>query len=302
MKIVPTLVLCLLFLWIPVQSPATETIALDTGHECGFCHLDPAGGGELTASGIAYAAELRSAGAAPEISLASRLFRLGIGYLHILFAVLWFGTILYVHLVLKPSYAVKGLPRGEKLVGIISFWVVGLTGLALTFYRIDSWQTLVESRFGILLLIKVGLYLTMLISAVLVIKIIGPRLTLPKISDHRPGEPFTPATLQSFDGKNGRNCYFAYNGKVYDAGNSRLWPGGEHMKRHAAGTDLTHALALAPHDASVLERLPVVGEFRAAATGKTDQNTRAFFFVAYMNLVIVMLILFIIALWRWGWS
>ena len=73
------------------------------------------------------------------------------------------------------------------------------------------------------------------------------------------------------------------------------------MKRHAAGTDLTTSLPLAPHDVSVMERLPVVGDYQTGG-GDKDANAKAFFFVAYMNLIIVLLILFIIALWRWGWS
>jgi len=34
--------------------------------------------------------------------------------------VMWFGTILYVHLLLKPAYAARGLPRGVLLV--IAMW------------------------------------------------------------------------------------------------------------------------------------------------------------------------------------
>jgi hypothetical protein len=28
----------------------------------------------------------------------------------------WFGTILYVHILLKAAYAVKGLPKGELIL------------------------------------------------------------------------------------------------------------------------------------------------------------------------------------------
>lgn len=71
------------------------------------------------------------------------------------------------------------------------------------------------------------------------------------------------------------------------------------MKRHAAGTDLTEALPLAPHDEQVMSRLKVVGKFSDEQT--TSQNTgRQFYFIAYMNLGIVLVILFIISLWKWG--
>ncbi len=289
----------LMGLLVPAVAWATNQMALDSGHSCSHCHFDPAGGGELTADGEAYLERLYASDDSDAPWL-GRLPRLLVGYLHILFAVLWFGTILYVHIVLKPAYAAQGLPRGEKLVGVLSFWVVGITGVILSCYRIPSWGHLVSTRFGILLTVKVLLYLLMLVSAVFVIKVLGPRLKGGARREHRPGTPFDAETLRSYDGREGRPCYFAYQGKVYDASGSRLWPEGQHMKRHAAGTDLTEALALAPHAADVIERLPVVGEFRPGASEARDQGARRFYAVAYMNLVIVFLILFILALWRWG--
>jgi predicted heme/steroid binding protein len=278
---------------------ATEEIAVRTGHDCGYCHLDPAGGGELTPTGEAYLKEAVDTGQVQPLSTFSKLFRLAAGYLHLLFAVLWFGTILYVHIVLKPSYAEKGLPVGEKFVGVLSFLVVGLTGFILTLYRLDSLHDLIATRFGILLSIKVVLYLVMLLSAILVINVIGPRLARREQGEHIPGQPFNPQSLRSFDGKDGRSCYFAFQGKVYDASRSKMWPGGEHMRRHSSGGDLTEQLPMAPHDAGVMHRLPMVGDYVAGEAGRTVPS-RVFYCVAYMNLVIVFLILFIIALWRWG--
>ncbi len=279
---------------------ATPQMGLDSGHGCSYCHLDPAGGGDLTADGDAYLERLYATDAG-DTAWVGKLPRLLVGYLHILFAVLWFGTILYVHIVLKPAYAAKGLPRGEKLVGVISFWVVGISGVFLSMNRLDSWGQLVETRFGILLLIKVSLYLLMLVSAVFVIKVVGPRLKgKPATQEHVAGEPFDEVSLKHYDGQEGRPCYFAYQGKVYDASGSRLWPSGMHMKRHPAGADLSEALGLAPHQAEVMERLPVVGEYRTTGAVQGDPSTRLFYLVAYMNLAIVFVILFILALWRWG--
>lgn len=301
MKKLTSEILLFLFLCLAAQiAMATEQIALETGYDCGYCHLDPSGGGELTAAGTNYLGQALSSGKMESLSLASKSFRLLAGYLHILFAVLWFGTILYVHIVLKPAYAEKGLPRGEKFVGILSFGVVGITGGILSFYRLDSWHAFVDSRFGILLAIKIFLYLTMLLSAILVIKVISPRLARRASAEHTPGTPYTAQTLASFNGKDGRPCYFSYQGKVYDVSNSKMWPDGEHMRRHSSGTDLTTDLSQAPHDHSVLERFPQVGEYVAEDNSGKRTNSKAFYFVAYMNLVIVFLILFILALWRWG--
>ena len=296
------LLLFALILTVP-GSFATEQMALNSGNSCSYCHLEPAGGGDLTTDGEAYLEQLYDTNAGENLGIAGRIFRFAVGYLHVLFAVLWFGTILYVHIVLKPAYAAQGLPRGEKIVGILSFWVVGITGLILTFSRISSWSQLFETRFGILLTIKISLYLLMMISAIFVIKILGPRLKK-KLSrkEHVFGEPFTPETLSSFVGKEGKPCYFAYKGKVYDASESKLWPEGQHMKRHSSAMDLTEALRLAPHSEDVISRLKVVGEFSTDQQPDSDASGRQFHFIAYMNLGIVFVILFILALWRWGWQ
>lgn len=71
----------------------------------------------------------------------------------------------------------------------------------------------------------------------------------------------TPEQLASFDGKDGRPAYFAYEGKVYDASQSKFFRNGVHARIHKCGEDLTDALKAAPHDESViLERLPVVAD------------------------------------------
>ena len=70
---------------------------------------------------------------------------------------------------------------------------------------------------------------------------------------------FTRAELRQYRGEDGAPIYFAYRGKVYDASKSWHWRGGKHWLIHAAGEDLTDALARAPHGEDLLARLPVVG-------------------------------------------
>ena len=282
---------------------ATEEYATQTGQNCGVCHLDPGGGGELTTAGTAFATT-RHTGAAPAQGLIVRLFRLAVGYLHILTAIFWFGTILYVHLILKPAYAAGGLPRGEVRVGLISMLIMGVTGLILTFYRISSLDMLLHTRFGILLLIKISLYMVMVLSALFVVTVIGPRLKAkrkesPVLADAAGGR-LTPEELSAYDGKEGNPAWFAFEGKIYAATESSLWKQGLHMGRHNAGSDLTEALKLAPHGEEKLSSIPVVGELIAANTRKAPLHEQVFFFMAYMNLSIVFLITLIVALWRWG--
>jgi len=70
---------------------------------------------------------------------------------------------------------------------------------------------------------------------------------------------FTVDELKEFNGENGRPIYVAYKDRVIDVTGSKMWRGGQHMKRHAAGADLTAEIAQAPHGIDVLDRFPQVG-------------------------------------------
>lgn len=305
-KIIPQLFVgAILFMTFMVFSSqtvsATEEYAKQTGQVCAVCHLDPAGGGELIAAGKVFAAKHHSKAENPKLSIFAKGFRLLVGYLHFLTAIFWFGTILYVHLVLKPAYAASGLPRGEMKVGVISMVVMGVTGIFLTYYRINSIDTLIHTRFGLLLLVKVSLYLVMVISAVIVIAIIGPRLKAKrKALPVATKTDLMPEELASCDGKEGRPAYFAFEGKVYDVTQSRFWKQGIHMGRHNAGTDLTEILKLAPHGQEKVSAMKEVGVFITTGPHKMELHERVFYFMAYMNLTIVLVITMILALWRWG--
>jgi predicted heme/steroid binding protein/uncharacterized membrane protein len=74
-----------------------------------------------------------------------------------------------------------------------------------------------------------------------------------------PVKEFYPEDLLEYDGKDGKPVYVAHEGKVYDVGGSKLWKGGQHMRRHQAGKDLTTDIQAAPHQPDVLERHPQVG-------------------------------------------
>jgi predicted heme/steroid binding protein len=285
----------------PLSASATEEYARETGRECSACHVDPTGGGELTQAGREFSADRSRRSTKPGLSASAKAFRFAAGYLHLLTAFLWFGTILYVHLVLKPAYASSGLPRGEMRVGILSMAVMGITGIILTKFRVGSPELLLQSRFGILLLVKISLYLIMVTSAAFVIIFIGPRLHK-KRDDGAPqvtGGDMSAEELVLCDGKEGRPALFAYDGTIYDAGDSKFWRQGVHMGRHKAGGDLTGVLAQAPHGAELMARLPAVGRVVTGIKHPAPLHERVFFFMAYMNLVIVFLIVLILALWRW---
>jgi uncharacterized membrane protein len=53
---------------------------------------------------------------------------------------------------------------------------------------------------------------------------------------------------------------------------SKLWRGGRHVRRHQAGQDLTDVFAAAPHDESVLERVPRVGQLTPSTAETPDTH------------------------------
>lgn len=291
----------LVFALSPPRASGTEEYAARTGKGCGACHLDPSGGGALTAAGEAFLRELPPE-AAPAVATGGfrHTVRFLAGFLHLFTAVLWFGTILYVHLLLKPSYAAHGLPRGELAVGWGSIVVIALTGVVLTAFRLRSPGDLFHTRFGILLTVKVALYLVMVGTAVIVTFVVGPRLKRRKVTADPGKRDLTPDDLAGFDGKEGRPAYFAYGGRVYDATESRMWKGGVHFGRHQAGFDLTELLKQAPHGEEKIRAMPAVGDLMIPEGGRrTPGHLKAFYFMTYFNLGLVLAILFIVSLWKW---
>lgn len=76
---------------------------------------------------------------------------------------------------------------------------------------------------------------------------------------------FTPQMLARCDGSDPRlPVLIAHGGRVYDVSDSFLWREGRHF-RHAAGRDLTGALARAPHGEDMLARVRCVGILVPAA-------------------------------------
>ena len=277
---------------------ATEEYAAKTGLECKACHINPLGGGELTKRGQSFQAGLVSSGSYRPLSVFKRVVRLVVGYFHILAGVVWFGTIFYVHILLKPAYASKGLPRGELILGWTGIGVIGVTGALLTYARMPSWESFYTTRFGVLLSIKIFLFLFMAVTAALVTFVLGPRMKKRMAAPVDAGGEMTPDELMVFDGKEGRRALVAVEGIIYDVTESRLWKNGKHT-RHLAGNDLSAELKQAPHDAAKLLSFPEVGTLVAGHKKRPDGPKAVFYFFAYSNLIIVFIILGIIALWRW---
>jgi predicted heme/steroid binding protein/uncharacterized membrane protein len=291
-----------MLLCFPSSAFGTPDYARETGFECNHCHVDVIGGGQLTPQGSDFLADMKSSGRVRQLTFSQHIVRLIIGYLHMMAAIMWFGTILYVHLLLKPAYASKGLPKGELRLGWMSMLVLLITGTLLTISRFASWDLFFTTRFGILLFIKICLYLIMLSSALVVTLYIGPRLRRQKtlVPAMDKNGAITLEGLCQFDGKDGRPAYVAYKGILYDLTKSKLWKNGSHMMKHAAGSDLTDILKTAPHGEDKILAMPRVGTLLASSEKPSQPfHMKLFYFFAYMNLILVFVITFVIALWRW---
>jgi len=297
----PLLILILLFLFaLPATSHSNPEYAKQTGFECKVCHVD-ATGGKLTKDGEDFKEDLRAKGLYRPLSKVQKVVRLIIGYLHLLTAIAWFGTIFYVHILLKPAYAAKGLPKGELILGWLGIIILSITGVLLTISRIPTWKMLYTTRFGMLLSLKIILFAIMAASAAIVTFVIGPRIRKQRAQiSAQPKTRMTLDDLRHFDGAENRPAYFAYQGKVYDVCLSKVWKGGTHFKKHHAGDDLTDILKTAPHDDDKILKMPVVAELVPLETKvEKPAHEKVFYFMAYMNLIFVFLITFVIALWRW---
>lgn len=60
------------------------------------------------------------------------------------------------------------------------------------------------------------------------------------------------------NGQDKEEIWCAYQGKIYDLSQSRLWRNGQHYE-HWAGQDLTNEIKDAPHNADFFDRFELIG-------------------------------------------
>jgi len=272
---------------LPAVCQAMPDYAAETGLACSACHIEGADGGPLTELGEEY----ESAGyVLPESvsrpSPAVWWFRGIVRYLHLLTAVVWFGAIAYIHLFTKPRSLIAGLPTAEKRLGICSIIVMATTGTLLTVWRVGSLDELWTTTFGHVWLVKIATFVALVIVAALATTVIDRRLRAAAASEGGVGACGLTR--------------FVYDGTLYDATDSALWKDGVHAGRHHAGTDLTDAMAEAPHGPEVLDRLKKVGPVPEGCGQELPRVARVFVVLAYVNLVLIALVLFCVSFWRWG--
>jgi len=94
--------------------------------------------------------------------------------------------------------------------------------------------------------------------------------------------------------------YFVFDNEFFDVSDSKMWRSGVHMGRHYAGTDLSSAMADAPHGTEVFERVTKIGSASFQDVEKRTPAATAFIFMAYFILFCMLIILFCVAYWNWG--
>lgn len=283
------LLVTLCFLSTPSFLWAYSEFSCETGESCIYCHENPDGGDILTPAGEKYLESGYSFENEQKPYFWKRILRLSIGFIHILFAVIWFGAIFYIHLFIKPASLTSGLPRKERILGWICIMVVGLTGIILTFFRIRSLDEFWATTFGTIWIIKAGIYLIMVLIAAIATTRIN-RLMKEAYSKKE----------EKDDAKKTTQTQFIYNGVLYEVGESKLWKNGAHMGRHYAGADLTSAMSGAPHGDEVLERISKIGPVSDIEKQKQIPAVRHFIFMAYFILICMLGVLFCVAYWNWG--
>lgn len=272
---------------------ATTEFTCQTGQSCSVCHEDPEGGSTLTPKGQGFLEAGYSWDEEAMPSAWRHLVRLVVGFFHVVAAVMWFGAIFYVHLFIRPSSLTRGLPRRERVLGWVCIIVVAGTGTVLTLLRVHSLETFWTTTFGIVWLVKVGLFLVMLGIAAVTTTILHRRMV--KAYEEAGKDPLALA-----DGKEGRPAHIVFQGQLYDVSRSTLWTKGVHMGRHSAGADLTGAMADAPHGDEVLDRVNKLGKAVGRQRQGLPRASRIFVILSYVVLGCMLAILLCVAYWSWG--
>ncbi|MBU1741988.1 MAG: CopD family protein, partial [Proteobacteria bacterium] len=275
----------------PVQ--ATPYFSAQTNQACTFCHDNPTGGRGLTRAGHLFKTRGFSLDPATRPSPWRGWLELIAGFFHVLAGVIWFGTVFFVHLFIKPRSFSKGLPLGERILGVTCIIIVGVTGVVLTWLRVPRLDYLWTSTWGLVWMVKVFGYLCLLAVGVAATTVIHRRLKKAAMAGRI--DPLAQA-----DGREGRPAHVVVGGELYDLSDSKLWKDGRHMGRHAPGEDLTVALEDAPHGPEVLDRVPKLGPAPDREAPAETPASRTFIVLSYLVLVLIFLVIFCLAYWNWG--
>ena len=223
-KILIALLLLLFLTPFPTnEADATETYAHRTGKGCIFCHQE-SNGGQLKTVGFAY---IRNGYRYPisEKTLQKaealqtplhKTLRFIIGYLHLLAAIVFFGAIFYIHLFIKPTKLISGIPKAERLLGLSCMAILTVTGIYLTWVRIERWEEFFNNTFGLMLFTKIVLFIVMVLIGLTAVTVVHGKMksrpqTRPQKSPPASANAIGADTIDQYDGSNGHPAYFIYD-------------------------------------------------------------------------------------------
>lgn len=299
----------ILMMLLPSSIFAIEEFAIETGQPCSACHVEKEGGGELTPSGdyyllhSAFPSDRESVKEWKPVLPLNHNLRLFIGFIHLLVGVVWFGAIFYIHIIIGPGKLRSGIPRQERMVGVISIILVGVTGILLTLNRVSGPDDFTAGIFGKVLAVKILLFSLMVVLAMVAVIVLHKKMSMiASAPSVKPSDKMSAEVLNDYDGKGDGPVYVAFKGNIYDVTSSKLWEEGLHMRRHGAGADLTGDMDSAPHGPEVLEQFNMVGTIGnnlGDERGK-PKVVKVFEIFAFINLALALLILVCLAIWRWG--
>lgn len=78
-----------------------------------------------------------------------------------------------------------------------------------------------------------------------------------------PERVVTQSELAAADGKNGKDCYVAVDGIIYQIKDFNLWSNGEHTTSGGqafCGADMSEVIGKSPHGRSKLNKLIIIGK------------------------------------------
>ncbi len=245
-----------------MRTAAKPEYAQLTELPCMACHESRTGGGSLTQLGEAFKESdhqwplPQEPLSSPFISLSDAV-RVILRVLHLSAVAAWLGAIVVIHLVIGPQVVGRGIPRKYIRLGLPAMGILLVSGILLTLGRLTAWSDIVDTRWGILLTVKVSLFVSMVLAAGFELLWLSPRLRrLGPVVDEGPADD---SVLAWADGQSGRPAYVRHEGMVYDLSTSDAWQNGHHKGLHRAGRDLTEAIQKAPHGPDVLARFRTIG-------------------------------------------
>jgi predicted heme/steroid binding protein len=302
---------------LPAGAWASPGYASRTGMACDYCHVAP--GGPLTEAGEAFKVNGYELPAVPDTTAVdgegggvpspgttvvppgggsdapAPLLSLGRGlkgllrWVHVLGVIAWFGGIFTVFFVQGREVAAGGIPRTYLRLAWPAIALVGASGLILLLDDVTGLDMLFGTRWGLMLLLKIVIFLVLVLIAAVATLLISPRLEQAATAEAPAGRSQEQYRAQG-------RITVSYRGRVYDVTGSRRWPEGRHVNRHDAWKDLSSALADAPHGPEVLGRFILVEDSHVGEAGGSSAK-RLF---SVMTTVVVMLMLaavLVVAFW-----